>query len=163
VAAVFFGEPVVGQDLPHEPGTDRVVHLGEGVSDLIHIAIGFEPRADDERFKLLGAYRWAAGAPPFGEKVGEVPLEDSLTAIVIGFAGLEAEASGELTFGETTEVPQGDHADFLLDALCLGKGDGMAGTIREYERAVLDLNVQVQRDMHDHPLSCGGIDAPERC
>src|SRR5216117_3798371 len=56
-----------------------------------------------------------------------------------------------------------DHADFLLDALCLGEGDGLAGTIREYERAVLDLNVQVERDMHDHPLACGGIDAPERC
>src|SRR2546428_7128388 len=91
-----------GQDLPHEPSTDRGVHLGEGVRDLIHIAIGFEPRADDERFNLLGADRWTAGAPPLGEKVGEAPLEDCLTAIVIGCACLAAEASGELTFGETT-------------------------------------------------------------
>jgi len=125
VSAVFLGEPVVGQDVPHEPGTDRMVHLGEGVSDLIQSAIGFEPRADDARFNLLGAYRWAAGAPPCGEKVGEAPLEDSLTAIVIGLACLEAAASGALTFGETTEVPQGDHADVLLDALFLGKGDGL--------------------------------------
>src|SRR6266568_6719380 len=139
------------------------VSIRGGGELLLHIAIGFETRADDERFNLLGAYRWAAGAPPFGAKVGEAPLEDSLTAIVIGFACLEAEASGELTFGETTAVPQGDHADFLLDALFLGEGDSLAGTIREYERAVFDLNVQVERDMHDHPLLCGGIDAPERC
>ena len=84
-----------------------------------------------------------------------------MATIVIGFACLEAEASGDLTFGETTEVPQGDHADFLLDALFLGEGDGLAGMVREYERAVLDLNVQVERNMHDHPLSCGGVDTPE--
>jgi len=46
------------------------------------------------------------GGPSAWGKVGEAPLEDSLTAIVIGFACLEAEASGELTFGETTEVPR---------------------------------------------------------
>jgi hypothetical protein len=35
-----------------------------------------------------------------------------------------------------------------LDALFLGEGDGLAGMVREYERAVFDLNVQVERDMH---------------
>ena len=160
-AAVFFGEPVVGKDLPHESGTDRAIHLGEGVSDFIHITLGFKTRADDERFHLLRAYRWAAGPPAFGHKVGGTPLEDRVAAIVIGFACLEAEAGGDLAFGEATEFPEGNHADFLLDGLFLGEGDGLAGMVREYERAVLDLNVQVERNMHDHPLSCGGVDTPE--
>jgi len=84
-----------------------------------------------------------------------------MAAIVIGFACLEAEASGDLTFGEATKFSEGKHGDFLLDGLFLGEGDGLAGMVREYERAVLDLNVQVERNMHDHPLSCGGVDTPE--
>jgi hypothetical protein len=67
-----------------------------------------------------------------------------------------------VTFGEATEFPEGNHAYFLLDGLFLGEGDGLAGMVREYKRAVFDLNVQVERNMHDQPLSCGGVDAPER-
>jgi hypothetical protein len=51
----------------------------------------------------------------------------------------------------------------LWDARCLGEGDGLAGTIRAYERAGFDLNVQIERDRHHHPRSWSGIDAPERC
>src|SRR5687768_5020702 len=126
------------------------------------MAIGFETRTDDERFHLLGASRWIAGTPAFGHKVGETPLEDSTAAIVIGFACLEAKASDQLTFGEGTEFPEGEHADLLLDGLLLREGDGLTGTVREHERAVFDLNVEVERDRHDHPLSCSGVDAPER-
>ena len=129
----------------------------------LHITLGFKTRADDERFHLLRAYRWAARSSAFGQKVGGVPLEDSAAAIVIGFACLEAEARGELTFGEATEFPEGDHADLLLGGLFLGEGDSLAGTVREHERAVFDLNVQVERNMHDHPLSGGDVDAPEHC
>src|SRR5215472_86238 len=48
---------------------------------------------------------------------------------------------------------RGNHADFLLEGLFLGEGDGLAGMVREYERAVFDLNVQVERNMHDQPLN----------
>jgi hypothetical protein len=71
--------------------------------------------------------------------------------VVIGFTRLEAEAGSQLVFGETTEFPEGDHDDLLLDGLVFGKGNGFASAVREHKRAVFDLNVEVESDTHDPP------------
>jgi hypothetical protein len=89
---------------------------------------------------------------PFGQEVFRRPCEDSVSAVVIGFARFEAEAGGELAFGEATEFPEDNHADLLLDGLFFGEGDGLPSTVSEHKSAVLDLNVDVESDMHDHPL-----------
>jgi hypothetical protein len=149
----------VSEDLPHKPDTDREPHLGEGVSDFVHIEIGLKTRADDQRFDILGAFGWRVGASPFGQEVLLGPLEDRVAAVVIGFARLEAEARGKLFFGEAAEFPKDNHADFLLNRLVLGKGDGVTGAIREHKRAVFDLNVEVESDPHDSPSQHGGVDA----
>jgi len=99
---------------------------------------------------------------PFGQEVGRGPLEDSGAAVVVGGARLKAEASGELTFGEAGEFPEGDHADLLLDGLFLGEGDGLAGTVCEHQGAGFDLNVEVESEMHGHSLPQGGVGVLER-
>src|SRR5919204_2909391 len=84
----------------------------------------------------------------------------------MGFPRLEAEAGSELAFGEATEFPKGNHADLLLDGLFLGEGDGLPSTVSEHKSAVFDLNVDVESDMHAHPLPCGAANAPralQRC
>ena len=161
-ASVFFSEAVIGEHLGDESGADGEVQLGQRVSDLIHIAIGFEAHADDERLELLGAFGWGVGTRPFGQEVGRRPLEDGVADVVVGFARFEAEASGELAFGEAAEFPEGDHADLLLDSLFLGEGDGLPGRVRQHERAVFDLNVDIESDMHGHLLPRGG-GGPECC
>src|SRR5438128_348920 len=106
------------------------------------------------------------GPRPFGQEVLRCPCEDSVAAVVIGFARLEAEAGGELAFGEAAEFPEGNHADLLLDGLFLGEGDGFPSTVSEHKRVVFDLHVDVESDMHDHPLPCGAAHAPralQRC
>jgi hypothetical protein len=62
---------------------------------------------------------------------------------------LEAEARGQLVFGKATEFAKGNHADFLLNRLILGKRDGVAGVIGEHQRAVFDLHIEVESDPHD--------------
>ena len=44
----------------------------------------------------------------------------------------------------------------------LGEGDGLADTVCEHERAVFDLNVEVESEMHGHCLPRGGVGVPER-
>ncbi len=101
------------------------------------------------------------GPCPFGQEVGRDPLEDRVAALGVGGARLEAEAGGKLPCGEAAEFPEGDHADLLLDGLFLGEGDDLAGTVCEHERAVFDLNVEVEREMHGHSLPRGGVGVPE--
>ena len=158
-AAVFFRQAVVGQDPPHESGTDGEPLLGERLSDLIHSEVGLETRADDARRDLLSTFRADVGPRPFGPEVFQCSLEDGVAAVVRGFARLEAEAGGELAFGQAAEFPECNHRDLLLDGLFLGEGDGLPRTVREHKRAVLDLNVDVEREMHDHPLLCGTANA----
>jgi hypothetical protein len=97
---------------------------------------------------------------PFGQEVFRRPCEDSVAAVVIGCARFEAEAGGELAFGEATEFPAGNHADLLLDGLFFGEGDGLPSTVSEHKRAVFDLNVDVESDRHDRPLPWGAANAP---
>ena len=104
---------------------------------------------------VCGPVRW-------GRRSAAVPLEDRVAAVVVGGARLEAEGGGEFPFGEAAEFPEGDHADLLLDALCLGEGDGLADTVCEHESAVFDLNVEVESEMHGHGLPRGGVGVPER-
>ncbi len=78
--------------------------------------------------------------------------------IIIGFACLEAETSGELALGEVAEFPEEDHDDFLLDGLFLGEGDGLPAMVSEYEGAVFDQHVDVESDLHGRPLRRGDID-----
>jgi hypothetical protein len=40
---------------------------------------------------------------------------------------------------------------------------GLSALFGEYEGAIFDQNVDVERDLHGHPLSRGGVDALERC
>ena len=162
MSAVFFGEAVVGKNLSHESGTDWAAPLGQSVSNLIHITIGLETRADDEGLDLLGTFRWGVWPRPLGQEVGCGPLENRVAAVVVGCARLEAEAGGELTFGEAAEFPEDNHADLLLNGLCLGEGDGLAGTVCEHKRAVFDLNVELESEMHGHGLPRGGVGVPER-
>ncbi len=157
--AVFFSQAVVGKDPPHESGTNGEALPGDRLSDLIHIEVGLETRADDARLDLPGAFRSGVWPRPFGPEVFRRSLEDGVAAVVIGFARLEAEAGGELAFGQTAEFPECNHSDLLLDGLFLGEGDGLPRTVREHKRAVLDLHVDVERDMHDHPLPCGTANA----
>jgi len=100
------------------------------------------------------------GPRPFGQEVFRRPCEDSVAAVVIGFARFEAEAGGKLAFGEATEFPEGNHADLLLDGLFFGEGDGLPSTVSEHKSAVFDLHVDVESDMHDHPLPWGAANAP---
>ncbi len=88
-------------------------------------------------------------------------MEDRVAAVIVGCARLEAEAGGEFPFGEAAEFPEGDHADLLLDALCLGEGDGLPGTVCEHERAVFGLNIEVESEMHGHGLPWGRGGVPE--
>jgi hypothetical protein len=81
-----------------------------------------------------------------------------VAAVVVGFACLEAEAGGELVLGEAAEFAEGDHRDLLLHGLFLGEGDGLSGTIREHERAVLGLNGEVKSDMHGCPFLHDDLD-----
>jgi hypothetical protein len=148
----------VSENLPHKSGTNREPHLVEGVRDFVHIEIGLKTRSDDQCFDLLGAFGWRVGACPFRQKILGGPLEDRVAAVVIGFARLEAEARGKLVFGEAAEFSKGNHADFLLNCLVFGKGDGVAGAIGEHKRAVFDLNVEVESDPHDSPLPQGRVD-----
>ena len=85
-----------------------------------------------------------------------------MAAVVVGCARPEAEAGGECPFGEAAEFPEGDHADLLLDALFLGEGDGLAGTVCEHESTVFDLHVEVESAMHGHCLPRGRVGVPER-
>ena len=55
--AIYYAQAVVGKDPPHESGTDGEALLGERLSNLIHIEVGLETRADDERLDLLSAFR----------------------------------------------------------------------------------------------------------
>src|SRR4029434_1006287 len=73
----------------------------------------------------------------------------------------EAEAGGDFPFGEAAEFPEGDHADLLLDALFLGEGDGLAGTVGEHKSTVFDLHVEVESEMHGHCLPRGSVGVPE--
>ena len=157
VSAVFFGQAIVGKDLSDESGADLEAPLGEYLGDRIPIEIGLETRADDEGLNLLGAFRRRVWAWPFGEEVGWRSVEDGVADIVIGFARLEAEASGELALGEAAEFPESDHTDLLLDGLFLGEGDGLPSTVSEHERALFGLNVEAKSDMHGRPLPCGGF------
>ncbi len=159
-AAVFFREAIVGKDPPNESGTDGEALLGYRLGDLIHIAIGLAPRADDERLDLLGAFRADVWPPALGQERFGRACEDRVAAVVIGFACLEAEAVGELAFGEAAEFSEGNHADLLLDGLFLGEGDGFAITVSEDKRAIFDLHGDVERDMHDHPFPCGEVKVP---
>jgi len=95
---------------------------------------------------------------PFRQEVGRRSVEDGVADIVIGFARLEAEAGGELVFGEAAEFPERDHSDLLLDSVFLGEGDGLPSTVSEHERAVFGLNVEVESDMHGRPFPRRGID-----
>ncbi len=166
VAAVFFGQAVGGQDPPNEASTDGETPLGERLSACIPLAIGLETRADDERLDRLGALRSGVWPRPFGQAVFRRPWEDSVAAVVRGWARFEAEAGGELACGEATEFPEGNHADLLLDGVCFGEGDGLPSTVSEHKRAVLDLHVDVESARHDHPLPWGAAHAPralQRC
>lgn len=78
--------------------------------------------------------------------------------IVIGFARLEAEAGGELVFGEAAECPERHHRDLLLDRVFLGAGDGLPSMVREHERAVFGRNIEVESDMHGRPFPRRGSD-----
>ena len=78
------------------------------------------------------------------------PREDGVADIIVGWARLKAEARGKLAFGEAAEFPERDHTHLLLDRLLLGEGDGLAGRIREHERAVFDLNVDMESELHGH-------------
>src|SRR5713101_4159989 len=157
MSSVFVGQAVVGKHLSDESGADVDTQLGQHVSNPIHIVIGLEARADDECLDLLGAFRWCVGTRPFGQEVGRGPLKDGVANVVVGFPRLEAKAGGELAFGEAAEFPECDQADLLLDGLFLGEGDGLSGTVSEHERAVFDLNVDIESNMHGHPLPQGGV------
>ena len=102
------------------------------------------------------------GSRPFRQEVFRGPCEDSVADVIIGFARFEAEAGGKLAFGEAAEFPECNHADLLLDALCLGEGDGLTDTVCKHESAVVDLNVEVESEMHGHCLPRGGVGVPER-
>src|SRR2546422_567873 len=91
-----------------------------------------------------------------GEGLGEGPKNE-------GRGGGGERFPQKLALEEGAEFPKGDHADLLLDGLFLGEGDGLPGMVSEYKGAVFDQNVDVERDLHGHPLSRGGIDDLERC
>jgi hypothetical protein len=148
--------------LPYESGTDGATHVRERVRNLIQSAIGLETHADDTRLDLLGAFRWGVWPSPFGEESGRCPLEDRVAAVVVGGARLAAEGGGACPFGEAAELPEGEHADLLLDALCRGDGDGLADTVCEHESTLLDLHVEVESERHGHGLPRGGVGVPER-
>jgi hypothetical protein len=137
--------------------------VGERLSDLIHIEIGLEACADDTRFDLLGTFGWGAWGWTFRQEVGQRAVEDGVADVIVGLARLEAKAGGKLSLGEVAEFPKDDHADLLLDGLFLGEGDGLPGMVSEYEGAIFDQNVDIERDLHGYPLSRGGVDALERC
>ncbi len=160
---VFFCQAVVGKHLSDESCADVEAHVGERRSDLIHIEIGLEACTDDTRFDLFGAFGWGAWGRAFGQEVGQRAVEDGVADVIVRFARLEAQAGGELALGEVAEFPKGDHADLLLDGLFLGEGDGLPGTVSEHKGAVFDQNVDVERDLHGHPLSRGSVDDLERC
>ena len=163
VSLVFFCQAVVSQHLCNESRADVEAHVGKRLSDLIHIEIGLEARADDARFDLLGAFEGGAWGRAFGQEVGQRTVEDDVADVVVGLARLEAKAGGELALGEVAEFAKDDHADLLLDSLFLGKSDGFPGRSSEHEGAVFDLNVDIERDLHGHALSCGRIDDLGRC
>jgi len=162
VSPVFFCQAVVGKHLSDESHADVEAPVGERLSDLIHLEIGLEAHADDTCFDLLGAFGWGAWGWAFGQEVGQRAVEDGVAAVIVGLARLEAKAGGELVLGEVAEFPKGDHADLLLDGLFLGEGDGLPAMVREHEGAVFDQNVDVERDLHGHPLPCGCVDDIER-
>jgi len=159
----FFCQAVVGKHLSDDSCADVEAHVGERLSDLIHIELGLEACADDTRFDLLGTFGWGAWGWTFGQEVGQRAVEDGGADVIVGLARLEAKAGGKLSLGEVAEFPKDDHADLLLDGLFLGEGDGLPGMVSEYEGAIFDQNVDVERDLHGHPLSRGGVDALERC
>ena len=159
----FFCQAVVGKHLSDESCADVDTHVGERLSDLIHIEIGLEACADDTRFDLLGTFGWGAWCWTFGQEVGQRAVEDGVADVIVGLARLEAKAGGQLSLGEVAEFPKDDHADLLLDGLFLGEGDGLPGMVSEYEGAIFDQNVDVERDLHGHPLARGGVDELERC
>jgi hypothetical protein len=159
----FFCQAVVGKHLSDESCADVEAHVGERLSDLIHIELGLEACADDTRFDLLGTFGWGAWGWTFGQEVGQRAVEDGVADVIVGLARLEAKAGGKLSLGEVAELPKDDHTDLLLDGLFLGEGDGLPGMVSEYEGAIFDQNVDVERDLHGHPLSRGGVDALERC
>lgn len=163
MSPVFFCQAVVGKHLSDEPGADVEAHVGERLSDLVHIEIGLEACADDTRFDFLGAFGWGTWGWAFGQEVGQRAVEHGVSDVIVGLARLEAKAGGKLALGEVAEFPKGNHADLLLDGLCLGEGDSLPGTVSEHEGAVFDQNVNVERDLHGHPLSRGGVDDLERC
>ena len=152
---VFFCQAVVGKHLSDESCADVEAHVGERLSDLIHIEIGLEACTDDTRFDLFGAFGWGAWGRAFGQEVGQRAVEDGVADVIVGLACLETQAGGELALGEVAEFSQGDHADLLLDGLFLGEGDGLPGTVSEHKGAVFDQDVDVERDLHGHPLSRG--------
>ena len=160
---VFFGQAVVGQHLADEPCADGEAHVGERLSDLIHIEIGFEAGANDTCFDLLGTFEWGAWGWAFGQEVGQRAVEDGIAEVIVGLARLEAKAGGKLSLGEVAEFSKDDHADLLLNGLFLGEGDGLPRMVSEYEGAIFDQNVDVERDLHGHPRARGSVDALERC
>lgn len=161
--SVFFGQAVVGQHLSDEPCADVEAHVGERLSDLIHIEIGFEAGANDTGFDLLGTFGWGAWDGAFGQEVDQRAVEDGMAEVIVGLARLEAKAGGKLSLGEVAEFSKDDHADLLLDGLFLGEGDALPGMVSEYEGAIFDQNVDVERDLHGHPLARGGVNEFERC
>ena len=58
-----------------------------------------------------------------------------------------------MVFGDAAEFPEADHADLFLDGLFLGESDGLPGTGGEHERAVFDLNVDIESNTPGMPLT----------
>jgi hypothetical protein len=163
VHPVFFGQAVVGQHLSDEPCADVEAHVGERLSDLIHVEVGFKTGANDTGFDLLGTFGWGAGGGAFGQEIGQRAVEDGVAEVIVRLARLEAKAGGQLSLGEVAEFSQDDHTDLLLDDLFLGEGDGLPRVVSEYEGAIFDQNVDVERDLHGHPLARDGVNECERC
>ena len=87
--SVFFGQAVVGQHVSDKPCADVEAHVGERLSDLIHIEIGFEAGANDTCFDLLGTFGWGAWGWAFGQEVGQRAVEDGIAEVIGGLARLE--------------------------------------------------------------------------
>jgi len=82
VSLVFFCQAIVRQHLCDESRTDVETHVGERLSDLIHIEIGLEAHANDMRFNLLGAFGWSARSWAFGQEIGERTVEDGVADVI---------------------------------------------------------------------------------
>lgn len=160
---VFFRQTVVGEHLADESGAHVEPQLGERVGDVVHVLIGLAAPADDQCLDLLGAFRRCVRSSPFGQKVGQRPMENGVADIVGGFARFEAETVGELVLGEIAQFPEGDHTDLLLDGLLLGEGDGLPVMVGENERAILAQDCDIESDMHvDTSHMVGVHDTRER-